>query len=162
MLMTGICGTLHCRRCDSAGSEWSLETLLKKALRLTVARHTTLRIMAFPVDIQFVERTEAKLGRKLPLGYVVKMCHANGGEVRTCTDSFRLYPIFDDSDKKHLKRTCNDVIRETASAQEWPDFPANALAIGDNGGGDKLVLLAEGESERYSDAIYWWDHETGN
>jgi hypothetical protein len=117
--------------------------------------------MAFPLDIQFVKRTEAKLGRKLPLGYVAKMCRDNGGEVATGTDHWSLYPIFDDSDRKRLKRTCNDIVRETASAREWPDFPPEALAIGNNGGGDQLVLLADPQSDRYADAVYWWDQETG-
>jgi len=117
--------------------------------------------MAFPLDIQFVKRAEAKLGRKLPLGYVAKMCSNNGGEVATRTDSWWLYPIFDDSDKRRLKRTCNDIVRETTLARQRPDFPPEALAIGDNGGGDVLVLLAEPQTDRYADAVYWWDHETG-
>jgi hypothetical protein len=117
--------------------------------------------MAFPLDIQFVKRAEAKLGRKLPLGYVVKMCRENGGQVLTGTDSWELYPIFDDSDKRRLKRTCNDIIRETASACKRPDFPPKALAIGHNGGGDELVLLPDQAKDRYADAVYWWDHETG-
>jgi hypothetical protein len=117
--------------------------------------------MAFSLDIQFEKRTEVKLGRKLPLGYVARMCRENGGEVAMGTDSWCLYPIFDDSDRKRLKRTCNDIVRETASAREWPDFPPETVAIGDNGGGDKLVLLADPESDRYGDAVYWWDHETG-
>jgi len=117
--------------------------------------------MGFPVDIQFVKRAEAKLGRKLPLGYVAKMCRNNGGGVTAGPDCWYLYPIFDDSDRKHLKRTCNDIARETASAREWPDFPSNALAIGHNGGGDLLVLLTQADTDRYGDAVYWWDHETG-
>jgi hypothetical protein len=117
--------------------------------------------MAFPLDIQFVVRAESKLGRKLPRGYVAKMCQDNGGEVPTGTDSWRLYPIFDDSDKKRLKRTCNDIIRETTVAREWPAFPPGAIAIGYNGGGDKLVLLAAPTAERFGDEVYWWDHETG-
>ena len=86
--------------------------------------------MAFPLDIQFVTALEAKLGRKLPLGYVAKMCRDNGGEVAAGTDHWWLYPIFDDSDRKRLKRTCNDIVRETASAREWPDFPAEASPLG--------------------------------
>ena len=117
--------------------------------------------MAFPLDIQFVKRAEAKLGRKLPLGYVARMCRENGGDVATETDSWLLFPIFDDSDKKRLKRTCNDIIRETTSSRDWPEFPPEAIAIGNNGGGDKLVFLADPESDRYADAVYWWDHETG-
>jgi hypothetical protein len=90
--------------------------------------------MAFPIDIRFVKSAEAKLGRKLPLGYVVKMCRENGGSVTTDIDDWFQFPTFDDSDPKRLKRTCNDTTRETESAHSRPDFPADALAIGDNGG----------------------------
>jgi hypothetical protein len=117
--------------------------------------------MPFAVDIQFVKRAEAKLERALPLGYVAKMCRSNGGEVSTGTGNWWLYPILDDSDKKRLKRTCHDIIRETVAAKQWPDFPTEALAIGHNGGGDKLVLLPEQGSPRFGDSVYWWDHETG-
>ncbi len=117
--------------------------------------------MPFPLDIRFVKRAEEKLGRKLPQGYVAKMCLANGGKVATGTDEWNLYPIFDDSDRKMLKRTCNNIIRETASASSWPDFPADALAIGGNGCGDQLVFLADPESDRFAETVYWWDHETG-
>ncbi len=117
--------------------------------------------MAFPVDIEYVKRTEAKLGRKLPLGYVVKMCNNNGGELRAGPDHWNLYSIFDESDKKRLKRTCNNIVRETKAAKEWADFPENAVAIASNGSGDQLILLPEPSSDRFSDAVYWWDHETG-
>jgi hypothetical protein len=117
--------------------------------------------MPFPLDIQFVKRAEAKLGRKLPLGYIAKMCRDNGGDVETGSDSWCLYPIFEDSDRKRLKRTCNDIVRESGLARVWPDFPPDAVAIGHNGGGDHLVFLADPESDRYADAVYWWDHETG-
>jgi hypothetical protein len=117
--------------------------------------------MSFPLDIQLVKRTEAKLGRKLPLGYVAAMCRDNAGEVATGSDVWWLYPIFDDSDRKRLKRTCNDIVRETASARQSPDFPREALVIGHNGGGDQLVLLADSQTDYYADAVYWWDHETG-
>lgn len=89
------------------------------------------------------------------------MCRDNGGEVAAAADHWWLYPIFDDSDRKRLKRTCNDIIRETVSARSWPDFPATGLAIGQNGGGDLLVILVDLETDRYADAIYEWDHETG-
>jgi hypothetical protein len=54
------------------------------------------------------------------------------------------------------------IVRETASAKEWPDFPGDALAIGANGGGDVLVLLPDPAQDRYGDCVYWWDHETGD
>jgi hypothetical protein len=117
--------------------------------------------MPYPLDIAFIKRAQAKLGRKLPLGYVVRMCRENGGAVATEIDVWSLFTIFDDSDKKRLKRTCNDIIRETALARKRLDFPANAVAIGENRGGDILILLADPEQNRYADAVYWWDHETG-
>ncbi len=89
------------------------------------------------------------------------MCRANGGDVPVGNDSFTLYPIFDTSDRKRLARTCNDIVRETATARQRPDFPPDALAVGDNGGGDLLVLLPDPDAPRFADPVYWWDHETG-
>jgi hypothetical protein len=117
--------------------------------------------MPFPVDIEMVKRTEAKLGRALPAGYVAKMRRANGGSVRTQIDTWQLHPIFDDSDKTRLKRTCNDIVRETDQNKNRPDFPTEAVAIGANGGGDLLVILPASTPDRFADAVYWWDHETG-
>jgi hypothetical protein len=116
--------------------------------------------MPFPLDIQFVRQAEAKLGRRLPLGYVARLCRDNGGQVAVGDDVFFLYPILDTSDRKRLARTCNDIVRETGQAKQWPGFPADAVAIGDNGGGDKLVFLPDPDAPRFADAVYWWDHET--
>lgn len=118
--------------------------------------------MAFPVDIEFVQRTEKKLGRRLPAGYVARICRHNGGEVSAGGDRWRLHPIFDDSDKKRLKRTCNDIVGETATVSEsWSEFPVGAVVIGANGAGDVLILLPDSQPDRFSDSVYWWDHETG-
>ena len=116
--------------------------------------------MPFPVAVEYVRKTEAMLGRKLPPGYVIRLCRENGGEVLTDGDVWQLHPIFDDSDRTRLKRTCNDLVRETVVARKWPDFPPEAVAIGENGGGDRLILLPADEG-RYGDVVYWWDHETG-
>jgi hypothetical protein len=117
--------------------------------------------MPFPLDHRFVQQAQEKLGRALPLGYVARMCRNNGGEVSAGGDVFNLYPILDNSDRKRLSRTCNDIVRETALAQEWTNFPPDALAIGDNGGGDKLIFLPHQDDPRYADAVFWWAHETG-
>ncbi len=117
--------------------------------------------MPFPLDIRFVRDAEQKLGRHLPLSYAARMCRENGGEFDAGVDTFSLYPILDTSDPKRLARTCNDIVRETASARERAGFPPDALAIGDNGGGDLLVLLPDPEAPRFADEVYWWDHETG-
>ena len=119
--------------------------------------------MPFPLDVRFVRAAEAKLGRSLPLGYVARMCRDNGGSVEVGEDLFELHPILDTTDRKRLARSCNDILRETAAAREYqPDqFPPDALAIGNNGGSDLLVLLPDPAGGRYADAVYWWDHETG-
>lgn len=118
--------------------------------------------MPFPVEIRFVRDAEAKLGRRLPLGYVAAICKLNGGCVSVERDTFYLHTVLDTSDRKRIARTCNDIVRETASAKTWPDFPADAVAIGENGGGDRLVFLPDPDGVRYADAVYWWDHETGS
>jgi hypothetical protein len=117
--------------------------------------------MPFPLEIRFIKETEEKLGRALPPGYVARMCRDNGGQVSAGPDDFDLFPVLDNTDRKRLARTCNDIVRETATARGWPNFPANALAIGDNGAGDKLVFLPNADGSRFADAVYWWDHETG-
>ena len=46
------------------------------------------------------------------------------------------------------------------AAREWASFPPSAVAIGANGSGDMLVFLVEND-ERFGDAVYIWEHETG-
>ena len=117
--------------------------------------------MAFSVEERFIFETEKKLGAKFPPDYVTKMMIENGGAVCGQPDVWMLYPFFDSSDKKRLKRTCNDVIRETQNAREWAGFPDDAVAIASNGGGDQLVLLrAKHATEMLAEEVYWWDHET--
>jgi hypothetical protein len=123
--------------------------------------------MPFPVDAQYVQKTEAKLGVTFPASFKLRMLKSNGGDVRTSMggweEHWQLYPFFDTSDKTRLKRTCNDIVRETKSHRERPDVPPNAVAIGDNGGGDLLILLPDpNDTDCLQDAVYWWDHETGD
>jgi hypothetical protein len=120
-----------------------------------------MRTVPFPLDVRFVRDAEAKLGLRLPLGYVARMCQDNGGSVAVGRDAFVLHPILDTSDRKRLARTCNDIIRETAAARQWRGFPPDALVVGDNGGGDLLVLLPDPAGGCFADPVYWWDHETG-
>ena len=104
--------------------------------------------MPFPVDSVFIDRAAEKLGIRLPLSYIAHMQRANGGEVDAADDTWQLFPIYDDSDKKRIARTCNDIVRETKVAQEWNGFPPNAVAIASNGTGDKLIFLPNEEYER--------------
>lgn len=118
--------------------------------------------MPFPLDITCVKSTEAKLGVSFPLGFVARMLRDNGGEIQIEGEVWWLYPFLDRTDRRRLKRTCNDIMRETESAQKWPGFPSTAVAVAGNGSGDQLILLPRPEApQRLQDAVFLWDHETG-
>ncbi|QQE10316.1 SMI1/KNR4 family protein [Planctomycetota bacterium] len=113
--------------------------------------------MPYPLEEKYIIKTEEKLGAKFPNEYRNKMMASNGGEIEADDDDWQLNPIFDDSDKKRLSRTCNDIIRETSQAREWPDFPSNAVSIAQNGCGDHIVLLIN--KNAVSDKFYTWYHD---
>lgn len=117
--------------------------------------------MPFPLDAEWVEKTQQRVGIKLPAIYVGCMLRSNGGEVSAVGDSWTLYPIRDESDRKRLGRTCNDIVHETESARGFPGFPAEGLAIAGNGTGDQLVFLRSHDRTLFGDAVFLWEHETG-
>ncbi|MBN2023772.1 MAG: SMI1/KNR4 family protein [Pirellulales bacterium] len=116
--------------------------------------------MPFPVDEKYIMSAEQKLRVGFPESFRRKMLQDNGGEVATPSDAWQLYPFMDTSDKKRLKRTCNDITRETASARQWNSFPKEAVAIGANGSGDQRILIPSDDPAILRDAVFWWDHET--
>lgn len=118
--------------------------------------------MPFPVNQEWIDAAERELGKTLPVSYKNRLKRNNGGEVDTDGDACVLHPIFDQSDRKRLSRTCNHVLAETRSKKKWRDFPADALAIAANGSGDLLIFLADETSRASFDSLVWlWDHETG-
>ena len=119
--------------------------------------------MPFPVDEKYILKAEEKLNVKFPASFREKMMKDNGGEVETPPDAWNLYPFFDTSDKNRIKRTSNDVVRETTVAREWGNFPKEAVAIGSNGSGDQLIFMRSTDDPLTLDnCVFWWDHETGN
>ena len=125
-------------------------------------KNHSLIYMPFPVDIQFIEEAERQLGLLFPPIYKSKMVKENGGEVGTDSEGWTLFPFFDKSDNKRISRTSNHIVLETRNAREWDSFPQNAVAIGDNGCGDYLVLqVIDGGTSELSDVPYSWWHETG-
>jgi hypothetical protein len=111
--------------------------------------------MPFPVEVALIHGAERQLGRKLPMDLRVRLHRENGGGIRAAGDVWQLSPVFDSSDRRRITRTANHIVRETRSARKRAGFPANAIAIAENGGGD-LIIIAEA-----SDEIEFWDHETG-
>jgi hypothetical protein len=94
--------------------------------------------MPFPLDSKFVDETERKLGVTFPSMFRGRMLKDNGGSVQAGDDDWQLFPFFDDTDRKRVGRTANDIVRETTRAREWPNFPPGAVAIASNGTGDLL------------------------
>ena len=118
--------------------------------------------MPFPVAQKFIDQTESKLGLSFPESFRMGMVALNGGEISTAEDLWLLHPFFDTSDKKHLKRTANDIIRETASAKSWIGFPDDAVAIASGQSGDVAILIPEeADPTKLKNVVYHWDHETG-
>ncbi|WP_270728163.1 SMI1/KNR4 family protein [Shimia sp. Alg240-R146] len=115
--------------------------------------------MPWPVDEKFIEACEATLGVKLPSEYRKSLKTENGGEVVCDGDNWDLHPVWDKSDKKRLKRTAMDIVRETAALKDWVGWPDNAICIGANGMGDALAFLYE--SGVCTPSVYRWQHETG-
>lgn len=117
--------------------------------------------MPFPVAEKHIVETEAKIGRRLPEPLRSRLRQQNGGEI-ACPDEnwddwWRLFPVWDPTDRRTVGRTTNHLIRETESLpKELPGiFPDDAIAVGANDGGDYLVV-------RFGrDELEFWDHETG-
>jgi|SRR5262249_42357397 len=114
--------------------------------------------MPFELDERFIVAAEQKLGASLPYSYRQAMKASNGGTVLAFNDVWELHPILDTSDRKRLKRSCNDVLRETEFMRDFPGWPQNALAIAWNGG-DRLVLLKK--DRQYEPEVYVWLYDTG-
>jgi len=118
--------------------------------------------MGFPLPADKIVATERALGVAFPLAYLARLRTNNGGEVAIGDDVWHLFPFKDDADHKRLARSCNDVVRETAKLRDWTGFPAGAVAIATDGGGNALVLLPrEDDPTRLGDAVYDWIYDTG-
>jgi hypothetical protein len=115
--------------------------------------------VAFNLEEKFILQAETELEANLPKSYKASMQKNNGGEIKISGDIWEQYPIFDNSDRKRISRTCNHIISETKSCEGFGDFPPKAIAIAGNGCGDQLVLFKQNSS--YGNTIYIWSHETG-
>lgn len=113
--------------------------------------------MSFPTEDARLEALEVALRRRLPAAYRASMIRANGGYVDALGETWWLHPVFDDGDRRRLKRTCMDVLHETREAHGLPD---GALAIANNGAGDYLVLLPTGSTD-FGETVYRLEHEGG-
>ena len=111
--------------------------------------------MAYPVSDSLIRDAEARLGRSLPVALRDRLTRNNGGGVRTPDDDWELFPVWDPTDRRTMRKTANHIVAETQLARtRWTGFPPEAVAVGSNGAGDLLVLRAG------RDEIEEWRHET--
>ena len=116
--------------------------------------------MPFPVATRHIAVAESKLGWNFPAAYCIRMMASNGGELEIAGEPWFLHPVRDDSDPERLRRSWDDVVRQTQIARAWREFPEAAVSIADNGCGDRLILLpAVGRDSR--PGLARWDHESG-
>lgn len=111
--------------------------------------------MAFPVTEDRIVAAEEAVGCRLPAAYRQRLLSNNGGEVQIEHDVCVLFPVWDPSDKKRMKRTANHLIKENEAAKCAFGFPDDTIAIASDSYGNYLVHKRDGE------AIEFWDHETG-
>ncbi|MGC1495347.1 MAG: SMI1/KNR4 family protein, partial [Sulfitobacter sp.] len=93
----------------------------------------------------------------LPKDYCEMMALENGGRINLGREQWWLHPIFDMTDKKRIKRTCNHVLLETRNRAEYGGFPGNGLEIAGSGGGDALLFLFE--DGQCADDVFEFDHD---
>ena len=118
--------------------------------------------MPFPITVAQIAKTEAKTGFTFPRGMKSRFTRDNGGEVEAGGDCWQLIPFLDNTDRKRLARSCNDIVRETARMREWRGFPADAFVVAQNGGGDYLIIRPDADgSKQLGEMVYFRDHETG-
>ncbi len=72
--------------------------------------------MPFPVDEKYIIAAEQELGAKFPESFRQKMILENGGSIVVDGQVFELYPFYDTSNKKRVKRTCNSIVHETMNS----------------------------------------------
>ena len=60
--------------------------------------------MPFPVDEKWILEAEKRLKVALPKEYKASISQINGGSIIALEETWDLYPIWDKSDRKRLKR----------------------------------------------------------
>ncbi len=117
--------------------------------------------MPFPISPAEIAKTEVKSGFIFPIGMKTRLVKDNGGEIELAGECWQLVPFLDATDRKRLARTCNDIIRETASWRDSEGFPKDGFVIAENGTGNCLFILPDKEGSRHlGEIIYFWNHES--
>ena len=110
--------------------------------------------MPYPVDEQHVLVAEVALGRRLPARLRARLLRDNGGDAVSGDEGWLLFPVWDPTNFRTIRKTTNQMVNEQEAARSWKGFPPEAIAVGDSHSGDLLIVRAlSAEIER-------WDQET--
>lgn len=112
-----------------------------------------------PVEAQYVDAAEQQLGVAFPRSYREWLQACNGGEVEINDAWWDLHPVMDASDPRRIGPTWDHVCRQTELARLLGGFPRAAVSIGEDGSGDRLVLMARSPGAALELAV--WQHDTG-
>lgn len=112
-----------------------------------------------PVEARYVAAAEERLGVAFPGPYRAWLLAGNGGPVEVDGGWWDLHPVADASDPRRIGPTWDHVCRQTDLARLLGGFPAAAIAIGEDGSGDRLVLMSPERGEPLGLAI--WQHASG-
>ena len=110
--------------------------------------------MAKPVEEKYIQKSELHFQGSFPASYRNSMKSENGGTVATEDDYWELFPIFDETNKKSIAKTIYNIVKETEKLKNTPGFPDNAIAIGENGCGDILIIFPD------QNQVHKWFHES--
>ena len=92
-----------------------------------------------------INDTEVAMGVTFRPQFKQRMSECNGGEVQVGNEAWWLYPFWDDTDRRSIRRTAEDIRRVTEQLRsDEIGFPVDAIAIAHNAADDVLFLRTEG------------------
>ena len=93
-----------------------------------------------------IAETEHRLGATFPAVFKMYVSRSNGDQVWIDDEVWFLFRLRDRTSQETLRRTAVDICYETESAlTSNVGFPADGVAIAENGAGDWLLLRREGD-----------------
>lgn len=119
--------------------------------------------MALDLDEKFIISAENKLAVTFPASYRLSMMQNNGGCVISPNGEeagvWFLFSFLDSSDKKCLKRTAVDIVRENHTA--WNDYglPKNLYAIGN--ADEEYLVFNKKDDNTLEDTVYIFNPQDG-
>ena len=111
--------------------------------------------MGFNLEEVFIKNTENNLGIQFSLSFKTKMMDDNGGEISIKGEGWFIFPFYDNSDKRRIKRTSNNITRETNLFYLDHDDIKNYVVFADNGSGDYLLF-----DKKNPTPVYMFLHES--